>query len=181
MRSLYTIGIGNRTVKDFIAELQKHGVEFLIDVRSSPYSKMNHGFDRDNIQTECKEAGINYLYWGNALGGFPSHHRVLTGGRVDYGKLAQQPKFREHLDRLVEGLKKGFIIAVFCSEAKPEMCHRSKCIGAELVGIGVDVLHIDVDNSIVSQEEVYLRVLKGQHSFSGFERPLRSRRTWGRK
>lgn len=181
MNSLYTIGIGNRTVGDFITELQNRGVQFLVDVRSYPYSKVNHGFDRDNIQIKCKEAGINYLYWGDALGGFPKHHGVLTGGRVDYEKLAQQPEFQQYIGRLIEGLKKGFAIAVFCSEARPEMCHRSKCIGVELDRIGVEVLHIDAGNRLITQKEVYARIIGGQHTLPGFEQPLRSRRSWGRK
>ena len=33
-----------------------------------------------------------------------------------------------------------------CSEGKPEMCHRSKLIGATLDELGIPVLHIDEDD-----------------------------------
>jgi len=54
-----------------------------------------------------------------------------------------------------------------CSEGKPENCHRSKLIGQTLVGEGIEVLHIDENDVVISQKQVLLRLTDGQPSLFG--------------
>ena len=51
-----------------------------------------------------------------------------------------------------------------CSEGKPEMCHRSKLIGQTLVDEDMRIAHIDERDQLISQEDVLLRLIKGQPS-----------------
>jgi uncharacterized protein (DUF488 family) len=178
MRPLITIGFGARELTDFIGQLQKHGIDYLIDVRSSPYSKYKPEFNKDNIAPVLKKHGIKYDYWGDILGGFPTDPYVLTNGRVDYVKLARRPEFVKGLERLTAALENDYKVAIFCSERRPEECHRTKCIGEELSKWEVEVLHIDVNNALVSQEDVMSRITGDQLALDGLAKPLTSRRRW---
>ena len=39
MTTIYTVGHSNHEIEDFLALLDRHGIQLLIDVRSSPYSR----------------------------------------------------------------------------------------------------------------------------------------------
>lgn len=178
MKPIYTIGIGVREVDDLLKQLNDNCIRFLIDVRSSPYSKHKPDFNHEPLKNTMQRKGIRYDHWGEALGGFPTDPNLLTNGRVDYDKLARQPKFVDALKRLIKALEAGHDIAIMCSEGKPEECHRSKCIGEQLDKLEVDVAHIDIDGTTVSQAEVMRRILGDQMVMPGLEAPLGSRRKW---
>jgi uncharacterized protein (DUF488 family) len=40
-KNLYSIGHGNKSIEKFIEQLKDFDIEYLIDVRSKPYSKFN--------------------------------------------------------------------------------------------------------------------------------------------
>ena len=48
--TIYSIGHGNKTIEDFIVELKTYNIEFLIDVRTTPYSKWNPHFNQDDLK-----------------------------------------------------------------------------------------------------------------------------------
>ncbi len=177
MIPIYTIGIGQRTVNDLLDVLVKNNIKFLIDIRSHPSSSYNEQFNKENLYEVCKNRGIQYDNW-QALGGFPENEYVLTNGKVDYSKLARLPSFQQHLERLVEGAENHHSLALLCSEGRPEECHRSKCIGVELAKVHVEVIHIDIDNNLIPQDEVIRRITSDQLSIPGFEKPFLSHRIW---
>ncbi len=178
MRDLVTIGIGKRTVEEFFTALKANHLDVLVDIRSSPWSKFKPEFNRDNIDAAAKLNGVKYVHWGEELGGFPKDPYILTEGRVDYAKLAKRPDFINCLERVIDGLEKEHKIAIFCSEGRPEECHRSKCIGEELIKRQVGVQHIDVDGSLVDQQEVMARLNNNQIELIGIEKPHYSKRKW---
>jgi uncharacterized protein (DUF488 family) len=49
-KPLYTIGHGNRKPEDFLALLKDFAIEYLIDVRSQPYSKFNPQFQPKRLK-----------------------------------------------------------------------------------------------------------------------------------
>jgi uncharacterized protein (DUF488 family) len=79
---------------------------------------------------------------GHQLGGKPGDDACYTNGKVDYSKIAQQPFFREGLERLLAAERQGQRVALMCAEAKPEQCHRSLLIGEALREAGVPLAHI---------------------------------------
>jgi hypothetical protein len=86
---------------------------------------------------------------------------------VDYELLAGRPYFREGIERLHKASRQGQRVVLMCSEGKPENCHRSKLIGRTLTREGVQVLHIDEQDLIISQKDVLLRLTGGQPSLFG--------------
>lgn len=169
---VFTIGYGNRTLMDFINILRKNQIEYLIDVRSKPYSKFNPDFSKSTLEQSSTSSGIKYVYMGDALGGQPDNQSSFTpDGKVDYEKLKEKPAFQNGIKRLVQAWKQNIRVALLCSEIKPEMCHRSKLIGVTLLAEGIEVIHIDENEDLVSQEQVLLRLTNGQLSFPGLVEP----------
>jgi uncharacterized protein (DUF488 family) len=147
---------------ELIALIHLHGIRFLVDVRSQPYSRYKPEFSHDALRSRLKEAGITYLFLGDKLGGRPEDPECYRQGKVDYEKCRQQPAFREGLARLRTAWEKNLRVVLLCSEGKPEECHRSKLIGAALVEESIPVLHIDEHGELLTQEQITLRVTGGQ-------------------
>ena len=68
---LFTVGHSNHALDVFLTLLQKHEIQVLADVRSSPYSRYVKHFDREELEQAIKDAGIKYLFLGRELGGRP--------------------------------------------------------------------------------------------------------------
>jgi uncharacterized protein (DUF488 family) len=166
-----------------LAEL---GVEFLVDVRSAPYSRFQPAYSRDTLKTQLESSGIRYLYLGTELGGRPDDPSCYAAdGRVDYEACAQREVFRQGIDRLSAAWDQGRRVALLCSESRPEHCHRSKLIAPALEAVGVTVMHVDEDGSLRTQEEVMARlqdddVQKGQLSLFPEATPARAHRSRGK-
>jgi uncharacterized protein (DUF488 family) len=159
---LYSIGHGNRSIEDFIRLLKKFQIEFLIDVRSRPYSKLFPGFNRNQLLQTLKSHHITYVFMGDLLGGLPHDHSTLNEqNKVDYEILKTRPYFKQGISRLETAYHKGIRAALMCSESDPCMCHRSKLIGCALSDLNIPLLHIDENGKIQTQNDVMLKVNKG--------------------
>jgi uncharacterized protein (DUF488 family) len=153
--TVYSIGHGNKTIENFIKELKSFDIEYLIDIRSKPFSKWNPQFNQDSLKTSVEKKGIKYVFLGDKLGGFPSDKSCYdTNGKVVYDFVKDKDFFREGLNRLVTANNKAIKVAVMCSESKPEECHRSKLVGKELLKMDISIHHIIAENKTKSQETV---------------------------
>ena len=164
---IYTIGYGSRDVEAFLTVLQANQIQYLIDIRSSPYSGYKPEFSKSSLQNFLEANGVRYIFMGDALGGQPENDSCFTNGKVDYEKVAQQTFYREGIERLHKANRMGQRVALMCSEGKPENCHRSKLIGWTLTLEGLEVLHIDEVDEIITQKQVLLRLTNGQPSLFG--------------
>ena len=140
---IYTIGHSNHPIEHFVSLLQQHGIQALADVRSNPYSRFNHQFNREKLQASLAAAGgIRYVFLGEELGARSKDPACYDAeGRVSYAKLAQTPLFRQGIDRLQSGMQQ-LRIAIMCAERNPLECHRTFLVARELEKVGVPVTHI---------------------------------------
>lgn len=159
--TVYSIGHGNKPFESFVNELKSFGIQYLIDIRSKPYSKWNPDFSQIPLQSNLKSSHIIYVYMGDVLGGLPSDRDCYTNNHVDYDKLSQKKFFQEGLNRIVTANSKNIKVALMCSESNPAMCHRSKLIGQELLKKGIHIHHIIGEKKELSQEEVMLMATGG--------------------
>lgn len=177
-RPLLTLGYGNRQLGYVLELLRTHDVRYLIDVRSVPYSRFNPVFSRDNLATAVEEAGVRYVFMGDTLGGRPSDGSCYDeAGHVDYGACRESLVFKDGFKRLRSAFEQDAGAAIFCSELRPEHCHRTKLIGEAMAEMGVPVEHIDVDGALTSHGAVMARLHDAQMSLlDGANRATRSRR-----
>lgn len=172
---LYTIGYGARSIEALIAVLQQYQIQYLVDVRSAPYSRYKPEFSKEALERSLAAAHIRYVYLGDKLGGRPADSDCYIDGKVDYDRVKIKPFFQEGITRLENAFRQQHSLALMCSEGKPEECHRSKLISPVLIERGVVVRHIDETDQLVSQEEVVNALTAGQLSFFGEQFTSRKR------
>ncbi len=174
---IYSIGHANREIEDFIGLLQKYEIEYLIDVRSAPYSRMFPVYNKGTLDSFLKQHGITYLFLGDKLGGLPKDSSCYIEYRnkkneverkVDYSKIEKKDFFKDGLDRLKVANAKGLKVAVMCSEMNPENCHRSKLIGVALQKEGIIMQHINKQGEIVDQNKVNTLINDGKNPINLF-------------
>lgn len=159
---LYTLGHGTRASEELLDLLERYGVQFVIDVRSHPYSRFKPEFSRPALERRLRQAHIRYVFMGDALGGRPSDETCYTNGKVDYAKVREKEFFQQGIARLGRAWEQGYRMTLLCSESKPEECHRSKLIGATLAEQGIRVMHIDENGVLKTQEQVMAALSGGQ-------------------
>lgn len=161
-KPLYTVGHGNRKPEFFFELLRKYGIKYLIDVRSTPYSKFNPQFNQNELKSFLESRGIKYVFMGDTIGGRPKDLSCYDKeGRVNYEVLITKEFFLKGIDRLKTAYNKNLMAVIMCSEGKPCECHRSKLIGKALDNENIILQHIDEKGNIKDQASVINEVNKG--------------------
>src|SRR5437879_1781638 len=104
--TIYTVGYGSRTIDELVALLQRYAIEYLVDVRSQPYSSYKPEFSRDKLAERLAQVGIRYVFTGDTLGGRPADKSCYVNGKVDYNILREKPFYQEGIARLHAALAK---------------------------------------------------------------------------
>jgi uncharacterized protein (DUF488 family) len=148
--ALYTIGHSDHSIPEFLDLLRHFGITLVVDVRSQPYSRWTHQFNRELLARDLREARIEYRFLGDRLGGRPDDPSLYEPGqeRPDYDRLEQTPQFQAGMEVLLE-LSQAATLAVMCSEGDYRQCHRHMLIAQSLIGRGRDVIHIQPDGTTV--------------------------------
>lgn len=146
MTTIYSIGHSNRGFGDFLALLQKNGVEALADIRQFTRSRANPQFNADAFAPALAEHGMTYEHIA-ALGGRRSSKLPDSPNG-----LWEHPAFRSYADyALTNAFETGFArlleiaqqkcTAMMCAEAVWWRCHR-RIVSDYLLARGHSVLHI---------------------------------------
>ena len=178
---MYTIGHGNRTIDEFIKLLKKFKIKYIIDVRTTPYSKYSPQFNQEVLRNSLEHSGITYVFMGDSIGGRPADNSCYdTDGRVDYQAIEQKDFYKQGIERLETAFNKSIPLALMCSESKPTECHRSKLIGRTLSRDNIWLNHIDENGKLKSQQMVMNELMKGKNEMDlfGNAMPLNSRKSY---
>jgi len=159
---ILSIGYSNRPWEEFEKLLTTYQIQYLIDVRSRPYSKYNPDFNRDSLELHFKSHRVRYVFMGDQLGGLPEDPLCFTDGKVDYDKCKIKESFIAGINRLVTAYEKDLQVVLMCSEGKPQDCHRTKLLGEMLRDRNIEMQHIDENGQLMSQTEVLSKIDKGQ-------------------
>ena len=161
--TIYSIGHGNKKIEEFIDKLKSFDIRYLMDIRSKPYSKWNPQYNKSSLESALKDQDISYLFVGDALGGLPEDNSCYDHhGKVVYDLIKEKDFFKKGIERIVKANERAIRLAIMCSEAKPEECHRSKLIGQELMKQGIAVKHIVAVNKMKPQQMVMNELTKGR-------------------
>lgn len=174
---VYTIGYGGRSIEHFVEVLRTYAIAYLIDVRSTPYSRYKPEFSKAALAEELQGHGIAYVFMGDMLGGRPDDEACYVNGKVEYEKVKTTAFYRRGIQRIQTAFTQQRRIALMCSEGKPENCHRSKLIGSTLTERDIPVIHIDENDERRSQTQIIARLTAGQLSLFGGQR-FRSRKQY---
>lgn len=154
MVTIYSVGHSNQSLASFLAVLQRHGIQSLVDVRSAPYSRYVPHFNRPELEDAVERRGIRYVYLGDELGGRPPGDEFYDeDDRVLYYRAARAPFFLHGLSKLID---EGGVYrtAIMCSEEDPTNCHRHLLIARVLETQDVRVLHIRGDGREQTEEDL---------------------------
>lgn len=150
----YTIGHSTRKQDEFIELIRGYGIDCVMDIRRNPYADNIYAkdFDREVLEKNVKQAGINYIYMGKELG--------CEKSSLKFDNILKEDPFIKGIRRIVEGIKRGHKIVLMCSERNPFKCCRSILLGYALKTNGVDMEHIIDENNSKTQgrieEEIFV-------------------------
>lgn len=143
--ALFTIGHSTRGLDEFIALLEAHGIDELVDVRRFPGSRRHPQFGSAALEASLAQAGMAY------------RHAEVLGGRRDvradsphgawrntsfrgYADHMDTAEFQAALEEVLTEAESRNVV-VMCAEAVPWRCHRN-LIADAATARGVTVLHI---------------------------------------
>jgi len=157
---VYTLGHSNVSADRIVELLNGHGVEILVDVRHTPYSRYNPQFNRESLAARAQEAGVDYRYAGDALGGLRANPTYRSGDETSYADIRRRGDYQAGLTQLLREAT-SHRTAILCSEEDPARCHRHHLIAQDLLRRGVEVRHIRGDASleVAAKESEQLRLL----------------------
>jgi len=154
-----TIGHSTHSPDGLVSLLRMHSIEAVADVRSSPFSRFNPQFNRQDWEQFLKRNNIRYVFLGRELGARSEDPACYEHGRVRYARLAQTTDFRTGLDRVIEGAAR-YRIALMCAEKEPLECHRTLLVAKALCERGIEVLHIHADGCLETHGAAMDRLLE---------------------
>jgi uncharacterized protein (DUF488 family) len=161
---LWTVGHSNHPFETFLRMIRQPGIEYVVDVRSYPYSRIAPQYNREDLAVALDENGVKYLFLGEALGGRPSDEAHFDPeGHALYEPMSREQPFQEAIRRLLQGAE-SHKIALLCSEKDPSHCHRRLLVGKVLAERGAELRHILADGEPWTERAV---VLEAQESLFG--------------
>ena len=155
MTTVLSIGHSNHPIDRFVALLRAAGIRRLADIRSVPASRFCPQFNGKALARSLAEAGIDYVWLGERLGGKPKDPALIRAGRPDYVKMAATQSFQDGVAELID-LAGQAPLAMMCAEKAPLDCHRTHLVAPALVERGVEVLHLLADGGTQPHRELKL-------------------------
>jgi len=127
---VWTVGHGSRSTEQLLNMLKESKVDTVADIRRWPTSKLDR-FKRENLEQWLREAGIDYVWMGETLGGY------RKGGYENYMRTESFKRGLEDLLKLASKKR----VCLLCLEPNPRGCHR-RFISRALHQEGIEVAHI---------------------------------------
>lgn len=149
---VWTVGHSTRSLDQFLALLEAHGIQAVADVRRYPASRRWPHFAGTALSESLGSRDIDYL-WLPELGGrrtpVPGSHNTAwrSASFRGYADYMETDAFAEGLQALL-ALIHGQRTAVMCAEALWWRCHRA-LVADVLRWLGLRVHHIQSSTSTV--------------------------------
>lgn len=146
---IYTVGHGNRSLRELISLLQGASVQAVVDVRSYPGSRHYPHFGEENLRPALAGSNITYHWAGRQLGEerpgkTTSVHMALSAPRMRaYADHMETEIFIKGATKLAQ-LAGDTVVAILGVEKSVTDCHRA-LIADYLYWLGLMPRHL-VDN-----------------------------------
>lgn len=160
MGKLYTIGHSQHEFQYFLHLLQKHKINYLLDVRSTPFSKFAQIYNKDTLKYLLSNNNISYWAMGKFFGARPKDRSLYSdSGYLDFEKVKKSELFLRGKDNVKLGLQRGNQIALMCTEKDPIDCHRAIMVAKAFFDDGIEVYHILPNGELQTHTELEKRLL----------------------
>ncbi len=157
---LFTIGHSIHELDEFVLLLSQYKVDYVLDVRSTPYSKYAENYNREILNKYLPQHKIHYSYMGTYFGARQENKTLYSQeGYLDFEKVRSTTLFLKGVDNVKKGLLQGHNIALMCTEKDPFDCHRAIMVARGFELEGSDIKHILFDGSLMDQKELDNRLL----------------------
>ncbi len=124
MKEIYSIWHSVKKWEDFLEELLSINFDYLVDIRSYPYSRFVPQYNKKNLQTQLLD---KYIFMGDSL--------WWMDDDINY------EQFTIWLNKLSD-LAKDHTVVFFCSERDYRKCHRYFKVTPELEVRWFKVIHL---------------------------------------
>lgn len=153
-----TIGHSNHSWAEFESLLDRHSIDAVLDVRSSPYSKFSPQFHRDAMDTSLRRSGRGYRFLGRELGARRHEPECYVDRVARYDQIAKLQLFREGINAVLSEAQSRRV-ALMCSEQDPITCHRMILVCRELGDRAREIVHVLGDGRVETNKEAEDRLL----------------------
>ncbi len=163
-KTIFTVGHSTHSLEHFLGLLDKLRINCVVDVRSSPYSRIAPQFNKDLLNSTLKSNNIIYMHFEKEFGARHTRPSLLNEeGKVDFAKVRESEPFKQGVQRLKNGLDLGYKVTLMCSEGNPFDCHRFSMISYQLVKEGLQIKHILQNGDCVENSELEEQLLEKYH------------------
>ena len=157
---VYTIGYSSFNISNFIRILFENKIDYIVDVRSSPFSSYYSDYNKESLKVSLKQKDIGYVFLGDNLGARIKAPECYDNyGKAVYEKISVHPIFLEGINRLKIGIEK-YRISLLCAEKDPINCHRNILICKNLKSEDINIYHILPFGKIEKNDDTEKRLLK---------------------
>ncbi len=161
MGQLFTIGHSQHNINYFISLLNQYHIDFLLDVRSTPYSKYAEQYNKENINMDLNSVHIRYIFMGKYFGARPQDKNLYhSEGYLDFEKVRESKNFNKGIENVMIGLNQGHNIALMCTEKEPIDCHRAILVARAFEMHRIYAKHILSDGEILTQQQLNHQLLQ---------------------
>ena len=168
--TIFTIGYaGFSNRENFIKKLLEKGITCIIDVRSQPYSAHYSEYNAESLMSALKSHNIEYRNYARSFGARQLKKEYYADeGYLSFKKFCASEEFNDGMEKIIAGMKKGYVFALMCAEKDPINCHRNIMVAKEFFKRGYAVINLWPDAEDESQEQLEARLLK-KYSFDRYE------------
>lgn len=143
MNKIFTIGHSQHRKDYFLDMLRTYDINYIIDVRSIPFSKHAPNYNKDILKASLISNKINYAFMGEYFGARPKSVDLYSEkGYLDFNKVKNSKPFLIGVKNVLKGIELGNRIALMCTEKDPIECHRAILVANAFYERGIDVEHI---------------------------------------
>lgn len=161
MKKIFTVGHSQHKVDYFIEMLETYNVNYLIDVRSMPFSQYATNYNKDILNDSLISHNINYVFMGEYFGARPNNYNLYSKkGYLDFDMMKRSKMFLTGVDNVLKGIEQGNRIALMCTEKDPIECHRTILVGNAFYERGIEVEHILANNTLQNHNELNSRLVE---------------------
>lgn len=157
---VFAIGHSNYPIEKLIDMLNQYNINCVVDIRETPYSRYNVQYNREDFCKTLRKKGFIYIHMGKEFGARrESKESYNREGFADFEKVCKEEIFKKGIDRIKDGCKKGYKIALLGAMQDPIRCHRSILVGRRLNENGINVKYILHEGGLAEQEYIENQLL----------------------